>query len=224
MGQVQAQTQAEPQAQGWWLFSGSLYIFQSMKKIVSAVRESIFVAILQEDETSGKRGKIQRRLLIMLGVQLALSILLILLLILGWPSILKMRWGDTGVSAEQRLGEVPDMRSELKNRTTPKQESGDLTLQKSIWMVTFNKIRSEIANRIKTTNKRIPTSQKETQLLRFGLHLGKRGSRAPILVITRKMRMAEKRVMKKKKKEQVENMLEEILKRIYIKNQYARLH
>ena len=91
-------------------------------------------------------------------------------------------------------------------------------------MVTFNKIRSEIANRIKTTNKRIPASEKETELFRFGLHLGKRGSRAPILAITRKMRMDEKRVMKKKKKEQVENMLEEILKKIYSKNQYARLH
>ena len=130
-----------------------------MKNIVSAVRDSIFVAILQEEKNS---RKIKRRLLMLVGAQLTLSSLLVLLLILGWPAILKMRWVDAGMPAQQRLGEKEEKRSEVNNRMMPKQEIGDLTPdrpQKSNWMATFDKIRSEIANKIKTTNKMLPPSK-----------------------------------------------------------------
>lgn len=128
-----------------------------MKNIVSAVRDSIFVAILQEEKNS---RKIKRRLLMLVGAQLTLSSLLVLLLILGWPAILKMRWVDAGMPAQQR--EKEEKRSEVNNRMMPEQEIGDLTPdrpQKSNWMATFDKIRSEIANKIKTTNKMLPPSK-----------------------------------------------------------------
>ena len=106
---------------------------------------------------SGKKEKVQRRLLMMAGLQLTLSSLLILLLILGWssPLIISKRIDSRGMPAEQRLGGARSKeirRSEVKSRTM---QAKDLTLgrpQKSIWMMTFDKIKSEVAERIKTTN------------------------------------------------------------------------
>ena len=93
----------------------------------------------------------------MAGFQLTLSSLLILLLILGWssPLIISKRVDSRGMPAEQRLGGARTKeirRSEVKSRTM---QAKDLTLgrpQKSIWMMTFDKIKSEVAERIKTTN------------------------------------------------------------------------
>lgn len=126
---------------------------QSKKKIESAVQESTFVAILQEERNGGKKGNNQPRLM-MLGFQLTLSGLLILVLILAGASVLRMRWAMTRMPAKQRLGEKEELRSGVNSWMTPEQKSRDLTVdgpQKSNWMMTFDKIRLEAARRTKTT-------------------------------------------------------------------------
>ena len=159
---------------------------QSMKKIESAVQESTFVAILEEEKKDGKKGDIQRRLLMMLGFQLALSGLLILVLVLGWPSVLRMRWPDTGMPPEQRLGEKEDLRSGVNNRITPEHESKDLTVDsplKSIWMVTFDKIKLEAARMVKTKKiveeKGIPKNHVDEKGWESGFQFGERGWMLP---------------------------------------------
>ena len=98
----------------------------TMKKIVSSVQESKLVAILQEEKKSGEKGN--RRLLVLVGF---LSVLLVTLHTLAW--YLKQ---DKGMPAKQeKLGE-----EEVNDRKSSEEESRDLTLEKSTWMMTFDKI------------------------------------------------------------------------------------
>ena len=142
-----------------------------MKKI-----ESKIVAIVEEE----KRG----RLLMLVGFQF--SLLILLLIILGWP--LKQ---DIGLPVQQRLGEDEDLRSDENDQLVEEQESLDRP-QKTFFMATFDKIRSEIARRMSATKKRNPAgSEKESGLLGFEFEMEKRdsklapSSKPPFLVITR---------------------------------------
>ena len=152
-----------------------LCIFQSRKKIVSVHQPPIFVAaIWQEEEKKGNR----RLLMMMIGFQLTISsFLLILLLILGWPSPITSKWVGP---EEPRLGSRAKedvRRSEVRSWTMPAAQDLNVAhLPKSIWMMTFDKITSEIAERIKTTNSvkrkrnnlaKDRASGKNSELLRF---------------------------------------------------------
>ena len=145
--------------------------FQSMKKI-----ESKIVAIGEEE----KRG----RLLMLFGFQF--SLLILLLIILGWP--LKQ---DIGVPTQQRLGEEEYLSSDENNRLMEEQESLHRP-QKTFLMATFDKIRSEIAKRMLATKKGNPAAtEKKMGLLGFGFEMEKRdsklapSSKPPYLLITR---------------------------------------
>ena len=137
---------------------------------MSVHQPAIFVAtIWQEREKKGKRSL----LLLMIGFQLTLSsLLLILLLILGWPAPLMSKWVG---SAEQRLGGAGE-EEEVRSWKMPAAQ--DLThlahLPKSIWMMTFDKIKSEIVGRIKKGKRndqpkknRGVSNEKNSELLRF---------------------------------------------------------
>ena len=143
--------------------------FQSRKKILSVHQPAIFVAtIWQERERKENRSL----LLMMIGLQLTLSsLLLILLLIIGWPAPLMGKWVGP---AEQRLGGAGE-NEEVRSWEMP--EAQDLTvahLPKSIWMMTFDKIKSEIVGRIKKGKRndqpkknRGISNEKNSELLRF---------------------------------------------------------
>ena len=125
------------------------WVFESRKKTLS-VHQPIFVANIWKEKKG--RGSSQRRLLMMISFQLALSTILIL--ILGWPSPLISKWVESGREAEQMLGkgEKEKIRPEMRSWKMP---------EKSGWMKIFDRIRAENSGRM-MTNKN-PASEAETE-------------------------------------------------------------
>merc|ERR1712156_628464 len=90
---------------------------------------------------------------------------------------------------------------------------------KSIWMLTFDKIHAEITERLKTKEEK-----RSTTVSKNPGDSDVRSKRSWLLPSTKVSPLSITRKMRKEKKTRVEKMFREILRRITIKNKYARMH